>query len=196
DIEIIIDNGAYAKIFMHALKHSFNDVCGLLIGKYSEKEKKKQKCIITNTIPLFHTHILSPFLKLAFTLVENYYKGKEGRIIGYYHICVDDSKNGNIKNIKICNLISEKIIQNYSDAIICLAELSKLEHDEDNCVNMFIQDDKGEWEHINMIVSPENKDFLKRNISSNTYLNICDFDDHLNCIKYDFMNPNLFKDSK
>ncbi|EWC87827.1 hypothetical protein PFNF54_03426 [Plasmodium falciparum NF54] len=40
--EITIDDGAYAKIFMHSIKYSCDDVCGILIGKYlSSNEKKK-----------------------------------------------------------------------------------------------------------------------------------------------------------
>ncbi|GAW81162.1 conserved protein, unknown function [Plasmodium gonderi] len=194
ETEITIENFAYAKIFMHALKNSYDDVCGILIGKYDENEKHKQKCIITDSVPLFHTHILSPFLNLAFTLVENHYKGKEERILGYYHICIEDGKNINIKNIKVCELIADKLVKNYSDAMICLVQLSKLEDDNSGCLNVFMQDnDSEEWKKVGIVVTTMNKDFLKKNISNNEYLNIHDFDDHLNCISYDFMNPNLFK---
>ncbi|CRH00270.1 conserved Plasmodium protein, unknown function [Plasmodium relictum] len=193
DTEITIENSAYAKIFMHALKNSYDDVCGILIGKCFEDEREKKKCLITNSIPLFHTHILAPFLNLSFTLVENYYKNKEEKIIGYYHINADDSKNNDIKNIKICELISDKLIKNYKNALICLVQISKLNNSDDNCLNIYLKNDTSEWKKIHINISSENKEFLKKNISNNGYLNICDFDDHLNCINYDFMNPNLFK---
>ncbi|KMZ80361.1 hypothetical protein PVIIG_03265 [Plasmodium vivax India VII] len=126
ETEISIENAAYAKMFMHGLKNSYDDVCGILIGKYSDVEKKKQRCVITDSIPLFHTHILSPFLNLAFTLV-------------------------------------------------------------------FMQDDATEeWKNCDVEVTRNNKDFLKMSLSNNEYLNLHDFDDHLNCINHDFMNSNLF----
>ncbi|CRG96449.1 conserved Plasmodium protein, unknown function [Plasmodium gallinaceum] len=193
DIEITIDNCAYAKIFMHALKNSYDDVCGILIGKYSEDEKKGKKCSITNSIPLFHTHILAPFLNLSFTMVENYYKNKEEKIIGYYHINADESKNNDIKNIKICELISDKLIKNYKNALICLVQISKINNNDDNCLNIYMKGDTFEWKNVDINISNENKEFLKKYISNNSYMDICDFDDHLNCINYDFMNPDLFK---
>ncbi|CAG9477180.1 conserved protein, unknown function [Plasmodium vivax] len=193
ETEISIENAAYAKMFMHGLKNSYDDVCGILIGKYSDVEKKKQRCVITDSIPLFHTHILSPFLNLAFTLVENHYKGKEERIIGYYHISVEDSKNDDIKNVKVCELVANKLVKNYSDAMICLVQLSKLESDDANCLNVFMQDDATEeWKNCDVEVTRNNKDFLKMSLSNNEYLNLHDFDDHLNCINHDFMNSNLF----
>ncbi|ETW35764.1 hypothetical protein PFTANZ_03531, partial [Plasmodium falciparum Tanzania (2000708)] len=167
--EITIDDGAYAKIFMHSIKYSCDDVCGILIGKYLSSNEKKKKCLITNYIPLFHTHILSPYLNLAFTLVENYYKDKDERIIGYFHISSDDSKNSDIENIKVCELISEKLIKNYNDAFVCLLEFSKYVNDEDNCLNIFMKNDKSNWEKGNVVISNKNKEFLKKNISNQQY---------------------------
>ncbi|SBS83955.1 hypothetical protein POVCU2_0023730 [Plasmodium ovale curtisi] len=188
--EITIDDIAYAKIFMHALKHSYDDVCGILIGKYCDGDKGGKKCVINNSVPLFHTHMLSPFLNLAFTLVENHYKDKEERIVGYYHISADDSKNVDIKKIKVCELVSEKLVKNYEDALICLVQMSRMQFEEGNC--MFMQEDSGQWGNVDVEISLQNREFLKKNISNKGYLNIHDFDDHLNCINYDFMNPNLF----
>ncbi|CXI40858.1 conserved protein, unknown function [Plasmodium berghei] len=193
--EITIDHIAYAKIFMHALKNSYNDVCGILIGKYYNSENETKKCIISNTVPLFHTHILFAFLSLAFTMIEKNCKETGERIIGYYHISADDSKNDNISNIKICDIISDTLIKNYNDALICLVNISKLKDDEDNCIKTFIQDGNGKLKNAKIKISSKNKEFLRKSISNHEYLNIHDFDDHLNCINCDFMNPNLFKDS-
>ncbi|VWU48626.1 conserved protein, unknown function [Hepatocystis sp. ex Piliocolobus tephrosceles] len=193
--DVTIDNIAYAKIFMHALKNSYDDVCGILIGKCADEKKKKKKYTITNSIPLFHTHILSPFLSLAFSMVENYYKGNEERIIGYYHIHVDDSQNDNIKNIKVCESVAKKLVANYDDALICLVQISKLQTDRNNCLHIFTQNKTGEWQNVDVEISYENHNFLNVHISNNKYLNIHDFDDHLNCINCDFMNPNLFNNA-
>ncbi|SCM08886.1 conserved protein, unknown function [Plasmodium chabaudi adami] len=192
--EITIDNIAYAKIFMHALKNSYDDVCGVLIGKYYNSENNKKKCIISNTVPLFHTHVLFAFLSLAFTMIEKNCQETGERIIGYYHISADDSKNDHISNIKICDIISDTLIKNYSDALICLVKISKLKDDEDNCIKAFRQEGNGKLKNEKIQISSKNKEFLKKSISNHEYLNIHDFDDHLNCITCDFMNPNLFKD--
>lgn len=87
--EITIDHIAYAKIFMHALKNSYNDVCGILIGKYYNSENETKKCIISNTVPLFHTHILFAFLSLAFTMVNIILKNFITKInIPLYCLCI------------------------------------------------------------------------------------------------------------
>ncbi|ETW30253.1 hypothetical protein PFFCH_02269 [Plasmodium falciparum FCH/4] len=102
--------------------------------------------------------------------VENYYKDKDERIIGYFHISSDDSKNSDIENIKVCELISEKLIKNYNDAFVCLLEFSKYVNDEDNCLNIFMKNDKSNWEKGNVVISNKNKEFLKKNISNQQYV--------------------------
>lgn len=196
ETEICFTDEAYTSIMMHALKHSFDDVCGILLGKYVEGDgtnPKKEKCTVMSVVPLFHAHILSPYVDLTFTLTEEYCQGREENIVGYYHLSADDSKNIDIKKILMCELIADKIISNYKNAIICLAQLSKLKENNGNCFNAFMKNSPSEWKRVKAEVSTQNFNFLKKNISKNGYLNICDFEDHLNCIKCDFMNPQLFK---
>lgn len=204
ETEICFTDEAYASIVMHALKHSYDDTCGILLGKHVELEgekgetetkQNKCRCTVMSVIPLFHTHMLSPSVDLIFTLAEDYCQGREEQIVGYYHISVDDSKNADVKNILMCELISDKLISNYKNGVICLAQLSKLKEMNGNCFNAFIKVNQSEWKKVKSEVSSQNFNFLKKNIPKNNHLNILDFDDHLNSINCDFMNPQLFKEN-
>ncbi len=58
---------AYGKAILHSCKHVSNSVNGVFIG-YVDSETEEH--VLTEAIPLFHVHFLSPMLKLAFILVR------------------------------------------------------------------------------------------------------------------------------
>lgn len=204
ETEVYFTNEAYASIIMHSLKHSNEDVCGILLGKYddsvnsdkeNESKERKVKCTVMSVVPLFHTHILSPFTDLSFTLVEEYCQDRKEQIVGYYHLSADDSKNVDVKKILMCELIADKLVSNYKNAVICLAQLSKLKEMEGNCFNAFMKFGASEWKKVETVVPLRALHFLKKSISNNGHLNIYDFEDHLNCMNCDFTNPHLFNET-
>lgn len=84
ELKYTFNQEAYCKIIFHANKYQSQQVCGLVIGQaYNAKQSKsdsKQKEEQTTTsdkhfkaidcIPLFHGHILAPFLEAALAEVN------------------------------------------------------------------------------------------------------------------------------
>jgi hypothetical protein len=58
---------AYGKVLFHICKHVSKSVNGVLIG-YTDVQKGEH--VLMDAIPLFHTHVLTPMLKLAFIMVS------------------------------------------------------------------------------------------------------------------------------
>lgn len=82
-----ITSTAYLKPLLHAAKYPSSPVFGLLIGI---KTKGPRPWLITDSVLLFHTHVLAPMLELAFIQTEEYCRclssreHKKYRILGCY----------------------------------------------------------------------------------------------------------------
>jgi len=82
-----LTSSAYLKPLLHAAKYPSSPVFGLLIGI---KTKGSHAWLITDSVPLFHTHVLAPMLELAFIQVEEYCRclslreHRKFRILGCY----------------------------------------------------------------------------------------------------------------
>ena len=62
--EYEIDARVGCKILVHSIKNKTKDVCGLLLGNVESGGRVR----VTDAIPLFHHHVLSPGLEFA---IEN-----------------------------------------------------------------------------------------------------------------------------
>jgi len=86
-LSMSLTSSAYLKPLLHAAKYPSSPVFGLLIGI---KTKGARSWLITDSVPLFHTHVLAPMLELAFIQVEEYCRclslreHKKFRILGCY----------------------------------------------------------------------------------------------------------------
>lgn len=204
ELTVHFTDEVYASVVMHSLKHSYDDVCGLLLGIYDdfvdsddeyEPIERKMECTVTSVVPLFHTHLLSPSTNFSFELVEEYCRDRNEQIVGYYHISSDDSRNVDVRKIVLCERIADKLVSNYNKAVVCLAQLSKLKEMEGNCFYAFMKSSSSGWKKVETTIPATALHFLKKCISKNKYLNIHDFEDHLNGMNCDFTNPHLFDES-
>uniref|UniRef100_A0A7S2S590 MPN domain-containing protein n=2 Tax=Mucochytrium quahogii TaxID=96639 RepID=A0A7S2S590_9STRA len=79
-----VHRDAQLKILLHAAKHLYAEVNGVLIGT-----SKTGVVQVVDAIPLFHTPMFAPMLETSFALVEEYCKSNqtpEGtRIVGWYN---------------------------------------------------------------------------------------------------------------
>ncbi|XP_026191919.1 uncharacterized protein LOC34623452 [Cyclospora cayetanensis] len=57
-------------MILHALKHHQQPVCGLLVGPEDTKSGKQDFVLCADAMPLLHTHMLHPQLRLGVELVE------------------------------------------------------------------------------------------------------------------------------
>ena len=80
---VVLSTPAYLKIMLHASKHPHCPVNGLLLGQGSAADTLS----VSDAVPLFHQHTLSPMLEAATTLAEQHCAEQGGglKIVGYYH---------------------------------------------------------------------------------------------------------------
>lgn len=87
-----ISSAAYVKICLHALKHPYASVCGLLVGKKkTEKERNsgEERTVVEvlDAIPALHMHaaLLAPMMEVALRQVDEEARKSGLFIVGYYH---------------------------------------------------------------------------------------------------------------
>uniref|UniRef100_A0A7C9DI11 MPN domain-containing protein n=1 Tax=Opuntia streptacantha TaxID=393608 RepID=A0A7C9DI11_OPUST len=192
---------AYIKLVLHALKHTTSAVNGVLVGRF---DAGKGVVEISDAVPLFHsTHIaLLPSLEIALMQIEEHYGGQGLTLVGYFHANerFDDYDLNNVaKNI------GDHICRYFPQAAILLLDNRKMEallkvKDLSPVVQLHTRDEYKHWK----LAKSEEKDRLAMKepaanvmlldyISTQKWQNIVDFDDHLNDISKDWLNPDVFK---
>ncbi|CAI0378514.1 unnamed protein product [Linum tenue] len=192
---------AYIKLVLHALKHKTSAVNGVLLGRTSPKNESLVQ--IEDSVPLFHNHLgLLPPLEISLIMIEEYYSARGLGIVGYFHANerFDDTELGNIsKNI------ADHISRYFPQAAVLLLDNKKLEalpkgKDRSPVVQLYTKDAYKNWKlvaedggiHLTF-KEPAANTILLDYISSEKWQEVVDFDDHLDDITKDWLNPDLFK---
>jgi len=179
------DPKAYAKALMHSCKYSSEAVTGVFIGSSSGKVLK-----VVDAMPLFHTHSLAPMLKVACMLIEQHCRAVGGlEIVGMYHATASGSFD-----MTPVKPIADKLASNFSPASVWTVDAAKLPERQFALRGMCHS--KDEWKPIGsdaVNLSDEALKHTARVISEMKYLEIVDFDDHLNDASLSWLNQNLFK---
>lgn len=199
DIRYEISQNAYIKLVLHALKHKTASVNGILLGRVNPKDSSLVQ--ITDSVPLFHSNLaLLPPLEIALIMIEEHYGAEGIGIVGYFHANerFDDAELGIVaKNI------GDHICRYFPEASVLLLENKKLEalskgKDQSPVVKLYSRDGSKNWkltdESSRLIVKePAANVVLSDYISSEKWHDIVDFDEHLDDISKDWLNPELFK---
>ncbi|KAI4306241.1 hypothetical protein L6164_029533 [Bauhinia variegata] len=199
DLKYEIAQNAYIKLVLHSLKHKTSSVNGVLIGRMS---KGNDIVEIADAVPLFHSQIgLLPQLEISLILIEEYFSAKGMNIVGYFHANerFDDYELGGVaKNI------GDHICRYFPEAAILLLDNKKVEalkksKDRSAIMQLYIRDASKNWKLVqsdgnNRLTTkePSANVVLLDYISSEKWSNIVDFDDHLDDISKDWLNPGLF----
>nr|XP_016439011.1 PREDICTED: ER membrane protein complex subunit 8/9 homolog [Nicotiana tabacum] len=195
-----IHQNAYIKLILHALKHKTSAVNGVLLGRVSGDDTVE----IVESVPLFHSQIgVLPPLEIALIMIEEYYCDKGLIIVGYFHANerFDDSELGNVaKNI------ADHIYRYFPQAAVLLLDnkkfeaLSKEGKDRSPVMQLYTKEVSRNWKLVGAdasgplkIKEPSANVVLLDYISSGKWKDIVDFDDHLDDISKDWLNPELFK---
>ncbi|KAL6975169.1 hypothetical protein U1Q18_023963 [Sarracenia purpurea var. burkii] len=197
-----IGQNAYIKLILHALKHQNSAVNGVLLGRLSGADSNLV-LEITDSVPLFHSQIgLLPPLEIALIQIEEYYGAQGLNIVGFFHANerFDDFELGNVaKNI------GDHIHQNFPQAALLLLDNKKLEvlpkgKDRSPVMQLYTRDSARTWKLFGsdgssrlFVKEPTANIILLDYISSRKWQDIVDFDDHLDDISQDWLNPELFK---
>ncbi|XP_073101838.1 ER membrane protein complex subunit 8/9 homolog [Elaeis guineensis] len=196
-----VAQAAYIKLVLHALKHRTSPVGGLLVGRLPEDNASTVQ--IADAIPLTHSQIgLLPSLELALIQVEEHFGAEGLSVVGYYHANerYDDAELGNA-----AKKIGDHIFRYFPRAALLLLDNKGLEElvkgkGRDLVVQLYTRDSSKSWHQAGSdgrsqltIKEPSANVLLLDYISSEKWQNIVDFDDHLDDISKDWLNPNLFK---
>ncbi|GAA0148648.1 hypothetical protein Leryth_005706 [Lithospermum erythrorhizon] len=193
-----IHQNAYIKLLLHAVKHRTSSVNGVLIGRVNDGATE-----IVDSVPLFHSQInVLPPLEIALIMIEEYYGEKELGIVGYFHANekFDDSELGIVaKNI------GDHISKYLPQAALFLLDNQKLvalpkSKDAGPLMQLYTKDASRSWklagsdEGIRLTLKePSANIVLSDFMSSEKWNDIVDFDDHLDDISKDWLNPDLFQ---
>ncbi|XP_061965721.1 ER membrane protein complex subunit 8/9 homolog [Populus nigra] len=193
-----ISQNAYIKLVLHSLKHKTSAVNGVLVGSSCDDVVQ-----IIDSVPLFHNHLgLLPPLEISLIMIEEYYSARGLGIVGYFHANErsDDVELGNVaKNI------GDHIYCYFPQAAILLLDNKKLEalpkgKDGLPVMQLYTRDASKNWKLTRSDGScrlttkePAANAVLLDYISSKKWEDVVDFDDHLDDITKDWLNPELFK---
>ncbi|XP_015900907.2 ER membrane protein complex subunit 8/9 homolog [Ziziphus jujuba] len=191
---------AYIKMVLHALRHRTSAVNGVLLGRVSPQNDVVE---ITDSVPLFHSHIgLLPQLEISLILIEEYYAAKGLNVVGYFNANerFDDYELGSVaKNT------GDHISRYFPQAAILLLDNKKLDalqkgKDRSPVMQLYAKDASRNWKLAGSDGSyqltfkePSANVVLLDYISTEKWQDVVDFDDHLDDISKDWLNPELFK---
>ncbi|KAF7144424.1 hypothetical protein RHSIM_Rhsim04G0011100 [Rhododendron simsii] len=181
DMRYEIGQNAYIKLVLHALNHKTSAVNGLLLGRLSANNNDVVE--ITESI-------------------EEFYRAQGLDIVGYFHANerFDDIELGNV-----ARNIGDHIHRYFPQAALLLLDNKKLEaiskgKDRSPVVQLYTRDSSKSWKQVGSdgssrlaIKEPSANIVLLDYISSQKWQDIVDFDDHLDDISKDWLNPELFK---
>ncbi|WJX64996.1 hypothetical protein P8452_49707 [Trifolium repens] len=197
DLKYEVTQNAYIKLVLHSLKHPTSAVNGVLIGRISNDTVE-----ITDAVPLFHSQIpLLPQLEISLILIEEYFSAKGLNIVGYFHA---NERSDEFELGGVAKNIGDHISRYIPQAAILLLDNKKLEALKKSkgggaVVQLYVRDASKNWKLVPSDVNnrfslkePSANLILLDYISSEKYKDIVDFDDHLDDISKDWLNPGLF----
>jgi hypothetical protein len=199
DLKYEVTQNAYIKLVLHSLKHPTSAVNGVLIGRISSSNDTVE---ITDAVPLFHSQIpLLPQLEISLILIEEYFSAKGLNIVGYFHA---NERSDEFELGGVAKNIGDHISRYFPQAAILLLDNKKLEALKKSkgggaVVQLYVRDASKNWKLVPSDVNnrfslkePSANLILLDYISSEKYKDIVDFDDHLDDISKDWLNPGLF----
>ncbi|XP_020083918.1 ER membrane protein complex subunit 8/9 homolog [Ananas comosus] len=195
---------AYIKLALHALKHPSSPVNGLLLGPLQTPAfAADPTVVVSDAVPLSHSQIgLLPSLELALIQVEEHFGGEGVGVVGYYHANerFDDAELGSA-----ARKIGDHIFRYFPRAAVLLLDNRKLEElvkgkGRDPVVQLYTRDSSKSWRQAGsdggsqlVLKEPSANVVLMDYISTKKWQEIVDFDDHLDDISKDWLNPDIFK---
>lgn len=201
ELKYELSQNAYIKLVLHARKHKTVAVNGILLGRVSPQDDAVVE--IADSVPLFHSHLgLLPNLEISLIMIEEHYSAQGLGIVGYFHANerFDDLELGSIaKNI------GDHICRYFPQCAVLLLDNKKLEaltngKDQSPVMQLYIRDASKNWKLVGsdggcqlLTKEPAANFVLVDYISSEKWQDVVDFDDHLDDISKDWLNPDLFK---
>ncbi|CBI39776.3 hypothetical protein VitviT2T_030035 [Vitis vinifera] len=203
ELKYEIAQNAYIKLVLHALKHKTAAVNAVLLGRLVTSTDGSHTLQISDAVPLFHSQItLLPPLEIALIQIEEYYGAQDMGIVGYFHA---NERFDDAELSSVAKNIGDHIYRYFPQAAVILLDNKKLESlpkgkDRSPVMQLYTKDASKNWRHAGSdgssqltIKEPSANVVLLDYIASEKWQDIIDFDDHLDDISKDWLNPELFK---
>lgn len=195
---------AYVKLVLHALKHTTCAVNGVLIGRVEiagDDGKSTTTVEVTDCVPLFHGQLgLLPMLELALSQVDEHLAtGKDSslQIVGYYHA---NEQFDNYELSSVAKKIGDHIARHCPQAGILLLDNRQLGalakgNSKAPVVQLYVRDGSS-WRLSGpgglRLKDATANSILSDYIKEERERRVVDFDDHLDDVSKDWLNPTLF----
>nr|CAN78153.1 hypothetical protein VITISV_040251 [Vitis vinifera] len=203
ELKYEIAQNAYIKLVLHALKHKTAAVNAVLLGRLVTSTDGSHTLQISDAVPLFHSQItLLPPLEIALIQIEEYYGAQDMGIVGYFHA---NERFDDAELSSVAKNIGDHIYRYFPQAAVILLDNKKLESlpkgkDRSPVMQLYTKDASKNWRLAGSdgssqltIKEPSANVVLLDYIASEKWQDIIDFDDHLDDISKDWLNPELFK---
>ncbi|GFZ07354.1 uncharacterized protein family [Actinidia rufa] len=190
-----IGQNAYIKLVLHALKHKTAAVNGVLLGRLSGGDAVE----IADAVPSFHSHLgLLPSPRDR-PSSEEYYGAQGMYIVGYFHA------NERFNDFELSNVarnIGDHVHRYFPQAALILVETGSFTKGEgqEPVMQLYTKDSSKSWKLVGSdggsrfsTKEPSANVVLWDYISTQKWQDVVDFDDHLDDISKDWLNPELFK---
>lgn len=203
-----IQDKAYCKCILHAVKHKTSAVNGVLIGRVSDDgvEGGASTLHITDAVPFFHGQLaLLPMLELALLQVDEHLSLEKGglQIVGYYH--ANERFDDDELNL-VARKIGDHVIRFFPQAVILLLDnkrLASLLKNESlkSILQLYLRDANRIWKQAGQVGSASGELALKDSTANNLLVSyilegrdkkVVDFDEHLDDVTKDWLNRKLF----
>ncbi|XP_065064420.1 ER membrane protein complex subunit 8-like [Rhopilema esculentum] len=183
---------AYSKILLHACKYPHKAVNGVLI---SDSVPNGTETIVVDAIPLFHQCLgLAPMLEVALAQIDAYCRSNKLQIAGYYQ--ANENFNFNEPDL-VAYKIAEKLQEHANHTFLVMVDNTKMGAEcEDLALKLYISHESkwkqkdGNW---NLQDGDAGLAIVSELIRSKAYQTLSDFDNHLDDITQDWLNPSVNK---
>ncbi|KAM0831099.1 hypothetical protein ACQ4PT_065771 [Festuca glaucescens] len=194
---------AYIKLALHALKHPAAAVNGLLVGRLVDPAASPAVVSVADAVPLSHQphHLpLLPTLELALTLVEDHFAAQGLAVVGYYHA---NARRDDADLPAVAKRVGDHIFRYFPRAAVLLLDNEKLEkvvkgNSHDAVVQLYTRDSSKSWRQAGSdgssqlsLKEPSTNVVLADHVTTKKWQQVVDFDDHLDDISKDWLNPSL-----
>ncbi|KAK9736219.1 Uncharacterized protein family (UPF0172) [Popillia japonica] len=191
--DITFNAQAYCKIILHSVKYAHCSVNGVLLAKPVSKSKDIE---FVDAIPLFHMSLnLTPMAEIALTEIDQY-ASQNGLIIAGYYMAHENFRECSFE--KAYHRISEKIADNFGSACLVVVDNRRLSLTIDNIALRVAQFSDGKYKTVDTskvsLYPTHTLEICSSLISSRSYVDLVDFDNHLDDIVLDWKNELVNKE--
>jgi len=194
--QVTFDLRAFSKVILHVTKYPQNPVNGVLLReKKKASESGSRKFVIQDAIPILHMcKYTTPMMEFALTQIEQYCKGSDLEVVGYYQ--ANESLKDNQPDI-VALRVSEKLAESNPNLVVVMINNDQLNSNLECAPFTLFQVSEGKLRpkeaKINLLPDEDGAlSTVSALIQAKSYRHLIDFDNHLDDIGLNYwINPKV-----